>query len=701
MSRQPRIALVGNPNSGKSTLFNELTGLNQKVANFPGVTVDKKIGHMSFDNGAAAQVIDLPGIYSIYPKSTDEEVVFDYLINTEAKNYPDLIVVVVDSSNLKRNLLLYTQIKDLQLPVILALNMTDLAEKSGIKIDVKKLEQVLGVPVCCITARKGVGINNLKHRISSCLESKDISEKKYIYEDAIAGECLTSVVRSNNSYHALLIGHRFRNVKHLTEIEREEIQRVKKESKFDLNISQANEILKRYRFIKDVVEQCVVDGTTKKDDFSSKLDKVLTHRIWGYLIFFFILLLIFQAIFSWATYPMDLIDEGIASLNNFLKETLPSGPLNDLLTDGIIAGLGGILIFIPQIAILFALISLLEETGYMSRVIFLMDKIMRKFGLNGKSVVPLISGVACAIPAVMAARNIDNTKERLITIFVTPLMSCSARIPVYTILIALVVPSEYVFGIFNLQGLTLMGLYLLGLLAALLSAYLLKIIMKTKGRSFFIMELPTYKMPRWKNVGLTIIEKVKAFVWEAGKVIMAISIILWVMASFGPGQNFNNAEQIVAENYKNSQLSQEELTKIVEGYKLEHSYAGLFGRTLEPVIKPLGFDWKIGIALITSFAAREVFVGTMSTIYSLGNTDDEQTVKERLALEKDPETGGAFFNLARSFSLLIYYAFAMQCMSTLAVVYRETNGWKWPILQLLYMTGLAYISSFVIYQLLS
>lgn len=701
MNSQFRIALVGNPNSGKSTLFNELTGLNQKIANFPGVTVEKKTGTMILDDGSPAQVIDLPGIYSIYPKSADEEVVFDYLINKEASNHPDLIVVVADASNLKRNLLLFTQIKDLHFPVILALNMTDLAEKTGIRIDLEKLEKLLGVPVCGMSARTGIGIRELRSKISNTLKLKTEVKDDYIYEGAVAGNCLTSLLKCKSSYHALLIGHRFRSVKHLTSQEREEILRIKEESKFDINVSQANEILKRYQYIKDVIDNCVVDETSKAEDFSSRLDRVLTHKIWGYIIFFFILLLIFQAIFSWATYPMDLIDSGIASFSNLLKETLPPGPLNDLLTDGIIAGLGGILIFIPQIAILFALISILEETGYMSRVIFLMDKIMRKFGLNGKSVVPLISGVACAIPAVMAARNIENTRERMITIFVTPLMSCSARIPVYTILIALVVPDEYIFGIFNLQGLTLMGLYLLGLLAALFSAYLLKIILKTKGRTFFIMELPTYKMPRWKNVALIIFEKVKAFVWEAGKVIMAISVILWVLASFGPGERFEKAEAIILEQNQTEQLSEGELQNKIQSFKLEHSYAGILGKTIEPLIKPLGFDWKIGIALITSFAAREVFVGTMSTIYSLGNSDDEQTVKERLALEKDSATGSPFFNLARSFSLLIYYAFAMQCMSTLAIVQRETKSWKWPILQLIYMTGLAYISSFVVYQLLN
>ncbi|MDQ2656971.1 MAG: ferrous iron transport protein B, partial [Bacteroidota bacterium] len=422
-----------------------------------------------------------------------------------------------------------------------------------------------------------------------------------------------------------------------------------------------------------------------------------------YLLFFAVLFLIFQAIFAWATLPMDLIDLLFANLSQYLHGALPDGPLTSLLADGIVPGIGGIVIFVPQIAILFAFISILEESGYMARVVFLMDKMMRRFGLNGKSVVPLMSGVACAIPAIMATRTIDNWKERMITIFVTPLMSCSARLPVFTILIALIVPEQRLLGFFNLQGIALMGLYMLGFVAAIGSAWVMKQIIRVRERSFLIMELPTYRIPRWSNVGYTIIEKTKAFVLEAGKVIMAISIVLWVLASYGPGDKVSNAREYVLAESQNLRLTEQGLEDRIAAFKLENSYAGVIGKALEPAIRPLGYDWKIGIALVTSFAAREVFVGTMATIYSIGSAGDDgdTTIKTRMKQEINPETGGPRFTPAVGFSLLIFYLFAMQCMSTLAVVYRETRGWKWPILQLLYMTALAYVSAWIVYQVLS
>ena len=425
--------------------------------------------------------------------------------------------------------------------------------------------------------------------------------------------------------------------------------------------------------------------------------------MWGYVIFFSLLFLIFQSIFAWAQVPMDFIDTAFAKFSSYLISVLPSGPLSSLLAEGVVPGIGGILIFIPQIAILFAFISILEESGYMARVVFMMDKVMRKFGLNGKSVVPLMSGVACAIPAIMAARTIDNWKERTITILVTPLMSCSARLPVFTIIIALIVPNQKALGFFNLQGLALMGLYLLGFVAAMVSALVIKLLIRVKERSYLIMELPPYRIPKWSNVGYTIVEKTKAFVFEAGKIILAISIILWVLASYGPGDTLNNAEARVLEESKNLRLTEEALADRIAAYKLEHSYAGIIGKGLEPIIKPLGYDWKIGIALITSFAAREVFVGTMATIYSIGSVSDSDTatIQQRLKAEINPETGGPRFTPAVGFSLLVFYTFAMQCMSTLAIVYRETKGWKWPLIQLTYMTALAYLSALIVYQVLS
>nr|WP_167856486.1 ferrous iron transport protein B [Hymenobacter metallicola] len=695
-----RIALIGNPNSGKSSLFNQLTGLNQKVGNFPGVTVDRKTGISQLTAQHRAEIVDLPGTYSLYPKSLDEKVITDLLYDQASDQYPDFVVVTVDASNLRRNLLLFTQLADLGLPAVLALNMMDVAEQHGVQIDIMALQQELGVPIIPMNARKGVGIAALKIVMSRQLGAPT----RAFYEP---GDDLLPMIRQiryyfnlHNDYLALHYAHQFRQISFLTADDKAYIAELVEKYDFKPTARQAQETIDRYARINDILLNTVtVVRTEKNEPYSNKLDKVLTHKVWGYLIFFGILFLMFQAVFAWASYPMELIDEGVTWINQLIQTNF-DGPLVNLLTEGVLAGLGGVLIFIPQIALLFAFIAVLEETGYMARVTFMMDRIMRKFGLNGKSIVPLISGVACAVPAIMSARTIENWKDRIITIFVTPLMSCSARIPVYTVLIALVVPPQKVLGIFNLQGIALMGLYLLGFFAAIFSAWALKMILRTQNKSYFIMEFPVYRWPRWKNVGLTIVEKVKAFVFQAGKVIVAISVILWVLASYGPGNALEQAEARVRTTAAQQRLTPEETDIRIASEKLENSYAGLFGRTLEPAIRPLGFDWKIGIALITSFAAREVFVGTISTIYSVGQDADMRTVQQKLAAEKD-ENGQPFFTPARAFSLLVFYVFAMQCMSTLAVVYRETKGWKWPLLQLFYMTGLAYVSSLLVYQLFS
>jgi ferrous iron transport protein B len=696
-SYKSKIALIGNPNSGKSSLFNQLTGLNQKVGNFPGVTVDKKTGMSQLTPQHRAQIIDLPGTYSLYPKSLDEKVIIDLLYNKQSELYPDVIIITVDASNLKRNLLLFTQLADLGIPAVLGLNMIDMAEKDGIKINVEQLQQDLGVPVVPMNARNGIGIAALKIVIARQLEKPARSFFQIPEELLVLVRQIRYYFDLKNDYLALHYAHQYKKLSFLSDADKEYIEDLLRQNRFDSNTRQAAETVSRYTLINELLLDSVkVTKAESNEKFSNRLDRVLTHKVWGYGIFFTVLFLMFQAIFAWATYPMDMIDLGVATLNSWIQNQF-DGPLVDLLTEGVIAGLGGILIFIPQIAILFAFIAILEETGYMARVTFMMDKIMRKFGLNGKSVVPLISGVACAVPAVMAARNIDNWKDRMITIFVTPLMSCSARIPVYTVLIALVVPETYYLGFLNLQGIVLMGLYLLGFVAAVLSAWAMKVILKTKERSYFIMEFPVYKMPRWKNVGITIVEKVKAFVFEAGKVIIAISIILWVMASYGPGQSMQQAEQQVRREAAARALPDEEVELLVSAQRLESSYAGLFGRTIEPLIRPLGYDWKIGIALLTSFAAREVFVGTMSTIYSVGGDENISTIKEKLLAEKDA-AGQPFFTPARAFSLLIFYVFAMQCISTLAVVYRETKSWRWPLMQLFYMSGLAYVCAFIVYN---
>lgn len=696
-----KIALVGNPNSGKSSLFNQLTGLNQKIGNFPGVTVDKKTGFCNLNQSSVAEIIDLPGTYSLYPKSLDEQVVLDFLNNPLDASHPDIIVVTIDASNLKRNLLLFTQVVDLGFPVILALNMLDVAAQAGIKINVETLAKMLKVPVIPINARKGAGIEKLKETISLGFAYSPTPFLKASDYAALVVKEVKEKLKIKNDYLALLLAHQYRkNIQTLSPVHKLAIEEVNKKHQFQSVVLQIKETTARYEHIDSLIRNCVTNLHAKPGErMGYRLDRILTHPVWGYAIFLTILFLIFQSIFTWASVPMDWIDQGITLLNAWLKNTLPDSKLTNLLTDGVIAGLGGVLIFVPQIAILFLFISILEESGYMTRVMFIMDKFMRKFGMNGRSVVPLVSGVACAVPAIMATRSIDNWKNRLITIFVTPLMSCSARIPVFTILIALVVPERKIWGVLNLQGLTLMGLYFLGFIAAVLTGAAMNLIIKSNQRSFFIMELPSYKMPRWKNVGITLVEKVKTFVFEAGKVIVAIAIVLWVLASYGPGERMEEAKNAAVEYSETHGLSATEAGNLEASKLLEASYAGHFGKFIEPAIRPLGFDWKIGIALITSFAAREVFIGTMSTIYSVGS-DEPNTVKEKMRAEINPATGKPMYTLALAFSLLVFYVFAMQCMSTLAVVYRETKSWKWPAIQFFYMTGLAYLSSYVIYNIL-
>jgi ferrous iron transport protein B len=697
-----RVALIGNPNTGKSTLFNALTGLNQKIGNFPGVTVEKKTGYSQLPDGRKAEIIDLPGTYSLYPKSKDESIVFSVLAEKETGLTPDLVVVILDATNLKRNLLLYTQVADLKIPVIIALNMIDLAKKSGIIIDINLLAKKLGVPVVPVSARKLEGITELKTAIS--FANKFALQQASIDVTAIAPELIESIsqeIKTDNPYFALQLAHQHENLVFLTPAESDRIEELEKEHSFHSQKAQATETIARYSYINDVLYDTVKTPVTAHDEtHSNKIDKILTHKVFGFIIFLGILLFMFQAIFSWSAYPMSLIEELFVWIQGGLRNILPVGPLTNLLIDGVIAGLSGVMVFIPQIAILFAFISILEDTGYMSRVTFMMDKIMRKVGLNGKSVVPLIGGFACAVPSIMSTRTIENWKDRMITIMVTPLVTCSARLPVYTLLIALVVPNRNVWWLFNLQGLALTGMYLLSLVSAVVVAYVMKYILKSRERGYFIMELPVYRMPRWNNVLFSMYERAKTFVLEAGKVIIAVSIILWVLSSYAPGDRFEKIEQKYQQPQYTKTIKPDELNRIVSSEKLENSYAGVLGHVIEPVIKPLGFDWKIGIALITSFAAREVFVGTMATIYSVdGNADRIESVQEKMRNAKNPQ-GQPVFSLAVAFSLMMFYAFAMQCASTVAVVYRETKDWRWPAAQFAYMTVLAYAAAFISYNLL-
>jgi ferrous iron transport protein B len=698
-----RVALVGNPNTGKSTLFNVLTGLNQKIGNFPGVTIDKKIGYSTLPDGRRAEIIDLPGTYSIYPKSQDESIVFSVLADRSNPHSPDLVVIILDASNLKRNLLLYSQVADLKIPVVVALNMMDLAKKADIIIDVDLFAKKLGVPVVPISARKNEGTEALKKAISYA--NKFALQEDSIDVTSIAPQLVESIGRElniDNPYLALQLAHQHETLTFLSAEENERIEELEKEFSFNSQKAQGAETIARYGFINDLLYDTVKKPVTAQSEtFSNKIDKVLTHKVFGFIIFFGILMFMFQAIFSWSSYPMALIADAFVWLQNTLHTILPAGPLTSLLVDGVIAGLSGVMVFIPQIAILFAFISILEDTGYMSRVTFMMDKLMRKVGLNGKSVVPLIGGFACAVPSIMSTRNIENWKDRMITIMVTPLVTCSARLPVYTLLIALVVPNRNVWWLFNMQGLALTGMYLFSLVSAIVVAWVFKFILKGKERGYFIMELPVYRMPRWSNVVYSMYERSKAFVLQAGKVIIAVSVILWVMASYGPGNRFAKIDKQYSQPQYTKTMTPDSLSRTVSSAKLENSYAGVLGHVIEPVIRPLGFDWKIGIALITSFAAREVFVGTMATIYSVnGSAEKMQSVYEKMHEAKNPKTGQPVFTLAVAFSLMMFYAFAMQCASTVAVVFRETKNWRWPAIQFAYMTVLAYAASFIAYVVL-
>ena len=704
IGNKPNIALIGNPNSGKSSLFNLLTGLRQSVGNFPGVTVEKKEGGFRLPNKQDCIVLDLPGTYSLYPRRSDEWVSYKQLMTPEKGESVDLAVVVVDASNLRRNLLYVSQVIDLKIPVVVALTMVDLAKKRGIKIDVDCLSREMQVPVVVVNARTGKGIEQLKSTVAQML-TIEVTGQDFFPIDALAKEAIgemRELIPGLGNYGAIhhLINHESFELENGIQ---EKIEKIEEKYKFNHTKIQAEDIQLRYQKIRQVMLKSVEEESIEKRKlFSEQLDHFFLHKTWGYLIMGVVLFILFQSVFWVAEYPMNLIESGVGMLGGWLGSVLPSGWIADIVVNGVLAGLGGILVFVPQIMILFGLITLLEDTGYMARISFLSDRIMRKVGLNGKSVMPMIGGFACAVPAIMSARNIENKKERLLTIMVTPFMSCSARLPVFTILASLVVPNKNILGIFSLQGLVLMGLYVLGIVIALLVSYLMNLFIKIKEKSFFILELPVYRQPRWKNILYTMVEKAKVFVFDAGKVIMIISLVLWAFSSFGPTEKRNKIKENYAILIKNDPVNENKYQAEKSSALLENSYAGIMGRSIEPVIRPLGYDWKIGIALITSFAAREVFVGTMATLYSVGNNADEnsETLRNKMSAAKRAD-GSPVYTTATGYSLLIFYLLAMQCMSTLAVVKRETGSWKWPIIQLVYMTGLAYLLSFIAYQLLS
>ncbi len=684
-------------------MFNALTGLNQKVGNFPGVTVDKKTGVFELEKNLSSLLIDLPGSYSLYPRRSDEWVAYKVMMDADKEVHPEIILIVADASNLKRNLLFCSQVIDLKRPVVVALTMMDIARKKGIEIDVDGLERDLGVPVIAVNPRKNKGLVQLKKALAQTAKQKYIPAlRDFIANKELAPNAVDDVKKllpKLSDYAAVhyLINHE--NFP-LTAAMQDKIEQVETENKFNPTKTQAEEIMQRYTRIKQIMQQNVLEpDLLQKKLFTESLDNILLHRVWGYAILLAVLFFLFQSIFWLAQYPMNAIDWTFSQLTTWLNSVLPAVWWSNLLVNGLLAGMNGILVFVPQIMILFGLITLLEDTGYMARISFLSDKLMRKVGLNGKSVMPMISGFACAVPAIMSTRNIENKKERLLTILVTPLMSCSARLPVYTILIALVIPNTFYFGFLSVQGLVMMCLYLLGTVMALVVSYVFKWIIKLNEKSFFILELPVYRAPRWKNVGITMVEKAKIFVRDAGRVIMLISLLLWFLSSYGPSGRMDTVEKKYSalEQQATAPQALAAIKKQYNSEKLENSYAGILGKTIEPVIKPLGYDWKIGIALITSFAAREVFVGTMATLYSVEEKDNN-TLQQKMqsAVRED---GTKVYTLPAALSLMVFYVLAMQCMSTLAVVKRETRTWKWPAIQFAYMTGLAYLMSFIVYHI--
>lgn len=714
---QKYIALIGNPNCGKTAVFNHLTGLNQKVSNYPGITVEKKTGKLKSDFDEDIYILDLPGTYSITPESIDERVVAEQVMDwIHGINKPSAIISVVDATNLSRNLYLTTQLLDLDIPVILALNIMDRVKDKSVLPEFSDLKEMFGLSaIVPMSALEGWGIEELKNAIQTAITSRkprkskklfsshlevhellnplvEYLQQQFDYTPRIARvQALRLITRQSavDLYRPPHSGeHHFKAeiVSKIEELREEAVQAIEKAG---LN-HRTLEATIRYTWLDNLLKQSEkkkIEGIIKISR-SEKLDKILTHRIFGPIIFVALLVFIFQSIFTWSAYPMDWIDKGIGLLGNAVLSIMQPGILRDLITEGIIGGVGAILIFLPQILILVFLMTLLEDSGYMSRVAFMLDKFMTKVGLHGRSVLPLMSGYACAIPGIMASRTIDGWKERLITIMVLPLMSCSARLPIYALMIGAFIPARKVFGLLNLQGLTLIFMYFLGTFTALVIAKILSKFIKVKGRSSFVMELPPYRVPLMRSVFHQVYSRGKLFLFNAGKIIMAISVVLWFLASF-PKTTTDFTDN--TDKLKSQQI--ETVNPI------HNSYAGRIGHAIEPIIRPLGFDWKIGVGLITSFAAREVVISTLATLYNVeGDGDNMVSLSESMKNDINPKTGLPVYSTLVALSLMVFYVFAAQCMATFAIVRHETNSWKWPLIMITYMTSLAYLASFIVYQ---
>ena len=697
-----KVALIGNPNVGKTSIFNLLTGMNQHVGNYPGVTVDKKVGFCKLSQIINARIYDLPGTYSTNPNSMDEKVAVSCLLDRDDIDFPDVVVVVADVENLKQNLYLFTQIKDFGIPTILAINMADRMKPRGITIDIPALEAALHTRIALVSTRQKTGIEELKELI---INYKKLSLESLVDIARIDPPFFSSLKEKfpNEELGKLwmVISQNFEVVGALRKVE---IQKENIKTEAEIKRMQQRETILRYQVINNALKD-----TYKVTAVGTRalLDKILLHKVWGYVIFMAILLLIFQVIFYVSEYPKGWIESALGWVGEWLSGILPEGSLTSLLVDGVIPGLTAVVSFVPQIALLFFFISLLEESGYMSRVVFLMDRIMRPFGLNGKGTIPLISGAACAIPAVMATRTIESWRERLIAILVTPFITCSARLPIYLIIIKLVIPQGNYF-FFDNQAVALFALYMLGVFMAIFSAWLLNkfLVLKHTIKTHFIIEMPTYKVPLVRNVLLTVYEKSKAFVVNAGKIIFFMTVLIWFLQTHGLSEKYRNAETHTEQMAAQYGWDEDQKEHYLLSYRTENSLLGNMGKFVEPVFRPLGYDWKISIAVLGSFAARETFVSTLATIYSLGEVDveegeaEQRTVITRLQEEMRPD-GTPMFNLATGVSILLFFASAMQCISTFAIVRKETNSWKWAIIQWLFMTGFAYLSAFAAYQILS
>ena len=697
-----KVALIGNPNVGKTSIFNLLTGMNQHVGNYPGVTVDKKVGFCKLSQIINARIYDLPGTYSTNPNSMDEKVAVSCLLDRDDIDFPDVVVVVADVENLKQNLYLFTQIKDFGIPTILAINMADRMKPRGITIDIPALEAALHTRIALVSTRQKTGIEELKELI---INYKKLSLETLVDIARIDPPFFSSLKEKfpNEELGKLwmVISQNFEVVGALRKME---IQKENIKTEAEIKRMQQRETILRYQVINNALKDTYKVTAVGTRAF---LDKILLHKVWGYVIFMAILLLIFQVIFYVSEYPKGWIESALGWVGEWLSGILPEGSLTSLLVDGVIPGLTAVVSFVPQIALLFFFISLLEESGYMSRVVFLMDRIMRPFGLNGKGTIPLISGAACAIPAVMATRTIESWRERLIAILVTPFITCSARLPIYLIIIKLVIPQGNYF-FFDNQAVALFALYMLGVFMAIFSAWLLSkfLVLKHTIKTHFIIEMPTYKVPLVRNVLLTVYEKSKAFVVNAGKIIFFMTVLIWFLQTHGLSEKYRNAETHTQQMAAQYGWDEEQKEHYLLSYRTENSLLGNMGKFVEPVFRPLGYDWKISIAVLGSFAARETFVSTLATIYSLGEVDveegeaEQRTVITRLQEEMRPD-GTPMFNLATGVSILLFFASAMQCISTFAIVRKETNSWKWAIIQWLFMTGFAYLSAFAAYQILS